>query len=308
MLPGILEESRWSWPELRRTGIGWWLWGGDAQGQLDALVTKLAQSAMAKLKKLATSDEGLIRSASAANGGEASANLPEKKPSLCEMADMISMAKRQAVDEGVFWSVLLGAGLPKLKALVRTGLLRDPGTTNGSGCLAALLDHPKSADPAFLRKNAFRLLQLHRFHLAAAVFMLSESYADAAQVVANHLGDLQLMLVLTRKHREAATHVLRERVRESRPTGDDPWREFLVAWHLGDFETARRCADECGDARGEGGERQHSEARGEDILEVGETESLFDGVFRRSRPQGKELRAVAEILMSGQQRHGGSSP
>lgn len=50
-----------------------------------------------------------------------------------------------------------------------------------------------------ISRNAFRLLQLHRYHLAAALFLLSGAVEEAALVLANHLKDLQLVILVTRR-------------------------------------------------------------------------------------------------------------
>ena len=105
------------------------------------------------------------------------------------------------MDEAVFWSVVLGATAPKLRALCKTGLFKE----GQGGQLWTLLSHERANEPAFLRKNAFRLLELHRFHLAAALFLLAGSCEEALQIISRHLKDLQLCVLVARdpKHREA---------------------------------------------------------------------------------------------------------
>ena len=105
------------------------------------------------------------------------------------------------MDEAVFWSVVLGASCPKLRALCKTGLFKE----EAGGQLWTLLSHERANEPAFLRKNAFRLLELHRFHLAAALFLLAGSCEEALQIISRHLKDLQLCVLVARdpKHREA---------------------------------------------------------------------------------------------------------
>jgi len=210
LLPGVLSQGRWSWPEIRRTGVGWWLCGAGTE-VLDALVTKLAQSAVAQLRQKATSAQ----------------------PALFRTDSAVVSAKFMA-DEALFWYVLLGTKLARLRALLKTGIL------SGEPALTKLLEHPRSGEAQFIRKNAFRLLQLHRFHLAAALFVLSDSHDEAARVVAGHLCDLQLVLVLTRHRPAVAKQLLLDHM-DSPLAQRDPWLRMLLAWHAGDRDAVLRC-------------------------------------------------------------------
>lgn len=198
------------WSELRRNGVGWWISAREAQGLelLNLLVTKLAQASLAKLRSQ-TQLGGALEIMDSAN--EARSNV-----------------RRQNIDEAVFWSVVLGSSIPKLRALLKTGLLRE----SQQGGLAVLLQHEKVGEPEFLRKNAFRLLQLHRYHLAAALFLLSDAVEEAALVLANHLQDLQLVLLVTRRHPDVC-HGIMKKCLEDIPAGD-PWLRLLLTYHGGD--------------------------------------------------------------------------
>eukprot|EP00435_Cladocopium_sp_Y103_P012833 s2635_g3.t1 len=196
------------WSELRRNGVAWWISAREPQGLelLNLLVTKLAQSSLAKLR----SQTQLGGALEIMDANEARSNV-----------------RRQNIDEAVFWSVVLGSTIPKLRALLKTGLLRE----SQQGGLAVLLQHEKVGEPEFLRKNAFRLLQLHRYHLAAALFLLSAAVEEAALVLANHLQDLQLVLIVTRRHPDVC-HGIMKKCLEDLPDGD-PWLRLLLAYHGG---------------------------------------------------------------------------
>merc|ERR1712241_200201 len=93
-----------------------------------------------------------------------------------------------------------------------------------------------------MRRNAFRLLELHRYHLAAAVFLLNNNYDEAAKVVSGHMSDLQLAVLVTRRApREVVTHLMRRAIQESEEAQRDPWLHLLLAWHSGDEEALREC-------------------------------------------------------------------
>lgn len=303
MLPGVYAEGRWTWAELRQTAIGWWLAAPGDEQQLEALVTKLAQSSMVRLRKIASPESPRHKAMRNGTG-------PEEDPLEAEEeAARQAAAKRHALDEGVFWSVLLGAGVPKLKALLRTGVLKEH-TTGSGGSLEALLQHPKSSDPEFLRKNAFRLLQLHRYHLAAAVFLLSGSFAEAAQVVATRMEDLQLMLLVTRKNKACARRLLEEHVIDGHHKSGDPWLSFLLSWHLGDHESCRRRANACSAAALAQQEQNLPNA----VMSLtfngveAEAEPLFDGVLRLCTRNG-ELEHIANALLGREKgKSGAESP
>ncbi|CAE8708750.1 unnamed protein product, partial [Polarella glacialis] len=238
MLPNLQAGGKWSWPELRRTGLAWWLGGAGTQEQLDALVTKFAQHSLARLRApSAIWSHKVSGTDTEASQREVWGSAPSEDPCV---------ARLLAIDEAVFWSVLLGAKIPKLRALLKTGLLKEayqPGRSGpGSGGLAGLLMHEHIGEVTFLRKNAFKLLTLHRFHLAAALFLLGECYDEAARVLAGHLRDLQLVLLVSRRCPEVGKTLLRDRLEET--SADDPWLSLLLAWHAGDLDLARKCVAE----------------------------------------------------------------
>merc|ERR1712217_308005 len=149
MMPGDIAKGCWSWREVRRTGLGWWMCGIGTAEQLDALVTKLAQAAVARLRQ----HTKILEKETGADWLIGQELDPDK-------------SVQRLTDEAFFWYVLLGTKISKLRALLKTGVL------SGEPALIAVLTHKRSSEAGFLRKNAFRLLQLHRFHLAAALFCL----------------------------------------------------------------------------------------------------------------------------------------
>lgn len=217
MLPGVNSGGQWSWPELRLTGIGWWLCGEGSEQLLDSLVTKLAQSAM---KQLRDHENDIHVEFNAA------------------------LAKKTAnafVDRAIFWSVMQGATLAKLKILAQTGALKaDPS-------FSALIKHPKIDEPDFLRRNAWKVLQLRRHHLAAAFFWLSGGLDEAARVLSGHHGDFQLALLMCRRHPDIVAPLLLDRLTDSPLATQDPSLRFLLAWRAGDLDAARRAAAEAMD-------------------------------------------------------------
>ncbi|CAK9030777.1 Uncharacterized protein SCF082_LOCUS19343 [Durusdinium trenchii] len=150
VLETLLGSGPVSWPELRCSNVAYWLGTRQAQSLelVEFLLTRLVQSSLAKLRS--NTQGGSLEMSDA-------------------QAEARSNSRRQNIDEAVFWSVVLGSNVTKLRALLRTGLLRESQT----GGLAVLLQHERVGEPDFLRKNAFRLLELHRFHLSAALFLLS---------------------------------------------------------------------------------------------------------------------------------------
>lgn len=273
MLPSAAAEGRWSWPEVRRCGVGWWLCGASAScssascddrdasarqlEQMDAIVSKLAQSAVAQLRHYEKTGKFL---------GQKSSTMLER----CDSSN--SKALQRLADKAVFWYVLLGTKLTKLKALVKTGVLR------AEPALAALLNHEKSEDPLFLRKNAFRLLQLHRFQLAVALFLLCDCWEEAASVAAKHLQDMQLVLILARRRPDISAPMLRNMLAELPPPasgsamGEDAWLRLLLAWHVGDAAEAARAVSSVAAAA----------ASVATVPCVDVDSELFDGVFRLS--------------------------
>jgi hypothetical protein len=258
LLPSVLTKGQWSWQELRRTGLGWWLAGSSGTALADMVVARLLQSATAQL-----------RSASS-------------QPALVRTDSSIDRRMKGLVDEMFFWCVLSGAKLARLRALVKTGILK------AEPAVATLLEHPRSSDAQFLRKNAFRLLSIHRFHLAASLFMLCGSHDEAARVVAHRLQDIQLLLLVTRHCPDIATPLLHECLRElSLTAGRDAWLHFLLLWHAGDREAAL-----------------HSAAEAASTCSLADEEvngNLFDGALRLSlRPEGlQEVSQKIACLHSG---------
>eukprot|EP00439_Symbiodinium_sp_Y106_P037507 s6779_g4.t1 len=224
--PLLLENwvlvSRGSWQMMRATGVGWW----GSSALLDQIVTRLAQASMAKLRSgsshsLAATVALKPRSQSSADDRTFDTGVWGRAPEEQEQ-----VARKLAVDEAVFWSVVLGASCPKLRALCKTGLFKE----EAGGQLWTLLSHERANEPAFLRKNAFRLLELHRFHLAAALFLLAGSCEEALQIISRHLKDLQLCVLVARdpKHREALQKVLQ---RTEQAEAEDLWLRRLLAYH-----------------------------------------------------------------------------
>eukprot|EP00747_Dinoflagellata_sp_TGD_P184869 gnl/TRDRNA2_/TRDRNA2_40922_c0_seq1.p1 gnl/TRDRNA2_/TRDRNA2_40922_c0~~gnl/TRDRNA2_/TRDRNA2_40922_c0_seq1.p1 ORF type:complete len:683 (-),score=149.56 gnl/TRDRNA2_/TRDRNA2_40922_c0_seq1:33-2081(-) len=225
LLPSVAApEGRWAWPDLRLSGVGWWL-SSDGSGLevLDAIVAKLTQSAVAQLKRARRRRE-----------------------------------RQKASDEVVFWYFVQGTTLARMRTLIKTGLF------DGQKELAVMFEHARCGEESFTRKNAFRLLQLHRFYLAAALFILIGNYEDAAKVIVSHLQDLQLMRVVTRRQQEVARPLMLEELQESPIAKSDPWLRFLLAWHGGDLEAAQMCG------HGDSPDQEDSEL------------ALFDGTLRPS--------------------------
>lgn len=214
LLPGVEAQGRWSWPEARRAGLAWWLLGADDCAE--SLVRRLAQSATQRLRRL-----NELRDAGGPLGREKGAT---------------DRQLRAGIDETIFWYVVgqrAGSSpkmvLSQLRALLKTGVLR------GEPALEALLGHERSEEVEFMRKNAFRLLQLQRFHLAAALFLLCGHLEDAVRVAVRRIGDLQLALVLARRERGVVIPFLREQLEEA-SVSQDPWLHLLLSWHVGDRE------------------------------------------------------------------------
>lgn len=276
MLPSTQSSGAWCWAELRRSGVAWWLGGCNnlAKAELDSIVKKLAQASLNKLKQPSTTWD---------------ANRSSELFSIwgCAPSEDACVARRLAIDEAVFWSVVMGAKIPKLRVLAHTGLLREPdppnstGTQGRAGGIEALLQHERVAQPDFLRKNAFRLLQLHRYHLAATLFLLCDCFDEAARVLAGHLRDLQLVLVVTRSCREIARPLLLDRLAEMSPDSD-PWLSFMLAWHAGDRDRARSCL---------------VAARNTTRRPRGGTDAIFDGALQTCSRYSEGLCEAAEELI-----------
>lgn len=282
MVPSVMADGRWLWPQLRRTGICWWLCGGGVKGTttppaelelLDLVATKLAQSALAHLRHFEktgalfkTAEKTAARQSAVEKAGDV----------MCDSREM-----RRLTDEAVFWYAVMGTQLAKLKVLVKTGMLHsEPG-------LKLLLEHHRSSEPQFIRRNAFRLLSLHRYHLAAALFALIGNYEEAARVVVSHLRDLQLLLLLARRHPEIITLLLPDSVSHLSSV-EDPWLHVLLAWHLGDERSARR------HAAAPATEPQHTQEEAKEQARC-EDPTFFDGVLRLSGPSC-EPSDVAQVV------------
>lgn len=229
-------DGCWSWEVLRQTAVGWWLHGPDGAKQLDVIVLKVAQCMLARLRTACSGEaSGVADDATPRFGSDASARL--SGPGCA------SGASRGQRDEAFFWCVASGARTARLRQLLRAGAWgQEP-----EPALEALLQNEGMEDPGWLRRNAFRLLQLHRYHLASALFHLSDEIAgggegDAPRVVAAHLGDLQLALVLSRGRPEAVAPLLRGELDSSPLVCRDAWLHFLLAWRLGDIARAKLCA------------------------------------------------------------------
>jgi len=278
LLPGIAAEGVWSWPELRRTGLGWWLSGTE----LDAVVTKLAQGAVQRLRRESSLGEAFSRTSPTTSTPRIGASDADR-------------SRRRLVDEAVFWYVAgrvpaagqavkqgdyLRTMVAQLRALLKTGVLK------GEPALDKLLNHTNSEQVQFMWKNALRLLSLHRFHLAASLFVLSGHTAEAAKVVAVRMRDVQLAIVLARRDSQALRPVVRECLEESPLAQRDAWLRFLLQWHAGDVEGASATARTAIQAS--------LEQPPPDVREV-----LFDGALRLSlAPQclGDGLSEVARLL------------
>lgn len=280
LLPSVAADGRWFWPQIRRTGLVWWLHGGGTQGatpapeleQLDKLVTKLAQSASAQIRHFEKT--GNLLGAPPA----ASASTVDKSDAA------INKTMRRLADEAVFWYVLMGFKVEKLRALMKTGALWSEPALN------SLLQHERATDAEFMSKNAFRLIQLHRFHLAAALFMLCEAYEEAGRVVVSRLKDCQLLLLLARRKPEVSAPLLADLV-----TGiEDVWVRLLVAWHSGDSKMAAQCARDPKSqmaAKPEALEVEWPDA--EDPIE--EDLTLFDGTLRQVGHNIAGLAGLVEV-------------
>eukprot|EP00913_Durusdinium_trenchii_P028249 g26483.t1 len=158
VLETLLGSGPVSWPELRCSNVAYWLGTRQAQSLelVEFLLTRLVQSSLAKLRS--NTQGGSLEMSDA-------------------QAEARSNSRRQNIDEAVFWSVVLGSNVTKLRALLRTG--------------------------------AKTARELHRFHLSAALFLLSGAPEEAALVLSNHLKDLQLVIIVTRRHQDVCAGILK---------------------------------------------------------------------------------------------------
>jgi hypothetical protein len=269
LLPSVAAAAgRYSWPELRQFGIGWWLRGDGSEAQdeiLKSVLTKLAQSSVTELKK----QTGLAESMFSSSDGDKGA--------------------RRLVDEAVFWYVVLGANLNKIRALFKTGVLK------GDAGVQSLLCHERCGEEGFMRKNAFRLLQLHRFQLAAAIFVLSENYEEAAKVVSKHMCDLQLTIIMARRAPHVIAPVIRERIEDAPEVQQDPWLHVLLAWHSSDDELIQNCRssialDRCSPGGGFGASPVVKQ-------------SLFDETLKLSKSSTGLAQVIEKLFSSAESMH-----
>eukprot|EP00929_Paragymnodinium_shiwhaense_P119043 TRINITY_DN90932_c0_g1_i1.p1 TRINITY_DN90932_c0_g1~~TRINITY_DN90932_c0_g1_i1.p1 ORF type:complete len:687 (+),score=187.43 TRINITY_DN90932_c0_g1_i1:73-2133(+) len=260
LLPGARAEGRWAWPDLRKAGVGYWLCGPGSEDLLESLVTKLAQSALQSARKSGTGS-GLF----GRQDSDVSCHLQRQQSTDAERA------ARRKVDDAFFWYVVMGTKLPKLRMLLKTGVLK------GEPHLSVLLNHEKAEEESFMRKNAFYLVKMHRYQLAAAVFMLAGCVEDAAKMVVRRMHDLQLGMVLTRKHPVVKEGMLREVMDELKPpASDDPWLGFLLNYHAGD----PRRPDDSDGASPISGWSFDSQAMSSEVNPIFDAEApLFDGAL-----------------------------
>jgi len=244
-LPGVgAEGDRWCWGNLRHAAVGWWLHGVDSVELLETVVTKMSRFAMVRLRKHI-----------ADTAREFETRQPDRKT-------------RDFIDEVIFWLTVLSPSLSKLQALHKTGVISgDPG-------LNMFFKHSRLGQVEFMRKNAFACRKKHRFRLAASIFLLNDCTEDAARVVAGDMHDVQLMLVLARRHPDLAAKLLRRALEDSPLASQDPWLRLLVAWHAGDRGAELRGA--CGVALEGSNTCDELDAAVEDDG----AQPLFDGALR----------------------------
>jgi len=282
LLPGPREQGQWSWSWVRRTAIGWWLYdtsggagppGGASAylgGLLDSVVAKLAQSCLTRIRT----------------------------------QDIFDLNERKSgkADEALFWFIVGGASIAKIRALLKTDAM------SGDPALSRFFSRDLSSEPDVARKNAFKLLQIHRFHLAAAVFILSGALDDAVNVVLRYIGDLQLALILCRHDRRVAAPALRDALEQVAAPQQDRWLCFLLCWHLGDLSAAKQYVEDkalpfeiCERNSSKSSERSPSKSSPKSGLRRASTlransASLFDGALRLA-PCSTEIQKAARVLL-----------
>lgn len=80
-------------------------------------------------------------------------------------------------------------------------------------------------------KNAYALLGKRRFEYAAAFFLLADHLRDAANVVANQIGDLQLAIAITRTYEGNEGPVFRELLKEKvLPEAAAEGNRWMASW------------------------------------------------------------------------------
>ncbi|KAJ5224892.1 RAVE complex protein Rav1 C-terminal [Penicillium citrinum] len=93
-------------------------------------------------------------------------------------------------------------------------------------------------------KNAYALLGKRRFEYAASFFLLADHLRDAANVVANQMGDLQLAIAITRAYEGDDGPVLRELLEEKllpqAASEGNRWMASWAFWMLGRRDKAVR--------------------------------------------------------------------
>lgn len=93
-------------------------------------------------------------------------------------------------------------------------------------------------------KNAYALLGKRRFEYAAAFFLLADHLRDAANVVLNQIGDLQLAIAITRAHEGDGGPVFRalleENVLPEAASEGNRWMASWAFWMLGRRDMAVR--------------------------------------------------------------------
>lgn len=93
-------------------------------------------------------------------------------------------------------------------------------------------------------KNAYALLGKRRFEYAASFFLLADHLRDAANVVANQMGDLQLAIAITRvyegDHGPVLRDILQDKVLPEAATEGNRWKASWAFWMLGRRDMAVR--------------------------------------------------------------------
>ncbi|KAJ5904487.1 hypothetical protein N7504_006870 [Penicillium tannophilum] len=93
-------------------------------------------------------------------------------------------------------------------------------------------------------KNAYALLGKRRFEYAASFFLLADHLRDAANVVANQMGDIQLAIAITRAyegdHGPVLRELLEERVLPEAAAEGNRWQASWAFWMLGRRDMAVR--------------------------------------------------------------------
>ena len=147
---------------------------------------------------------------------------------------------RKARDEVVFWFVVLGHP-QKLRTAMSQLFTGDPELVQ---FLSRDLGAPEQQ--LMVKKNAFRLLQLHRYLLCIACFVLCKSLPEAVNVCRRRIRDPHLALLLCRLKSDAVdedgvlkpgpdTTALLSEIQGSAEKRCDYWLLSLLAWQQGDY-------------------------------------------------------------------------